>query len=81
MYWLITALYGYGWDERLALVRACAEGERPTGITEAAAAITTRYARVAAVTWDFFRALQEESRETPYPLEAFRLIERWDSSA
>lgn len=81
VYWLITALYGYGWDERLALVRACAEGERPTGIPEAAAAIITRYAPVAAVTWDFFRALQDESRDTPYPLEAFRRIERRDSPA
>ncbi|WP_165984317.1 protein kinase family protein [Streptomyces sp. YIM 98790] len=74
VYWLVTALYGYGWDERMALVRACAEGERPTGIPETAAAIITRHAPLAAVMWDFFRRLQEENRETPYPLEAIRRI-------
>lgn len=74
VYWLVTALYGYGWDERFALVRACAEGERPAGIPEAAAAIITRHAPLAAVMWDFFRRLQEENRETPYPLEAIRRI-------
>jgi hypothetical protein len=74
VYWLVTALYGYGWDERYALVRACAEGERPTGIPEAAAAIIVRHAPLTAVMWDFFRRLQEESRDTPYPLEAIRRI-------
>jgi hypothetical protein len=74
VYWLVTALYGYGWDERYAFVRACAEGERPTGIPEAAAAIIARHAPLTAVMWDFFRRLQEESRDTPYPLEAIRRI-------
>lgn len=79
VYWLITALYGYGWDERYALVRACAEGERPAGVPEAAAAVITRHAPFAVVMWDFFRRLQEESRETPYPLEAIRRIGQRDS--
>ncbi|TPQ22162.1 protein kinase family protein [Streptomyces sporangiiformans] len=79
VYWLVTALYGYGWDERYALVRACAEGERPTGIPEAASTIIARHAPLAAVMWDFFRRLQEESRETPYPLEAIRRIGQQDS--
>ncbi|WP_018546762.1 hypothetical protein [Streptomyces sp. LaPpAH-108] len=79
VYWLVNALYGYGWDDRLALVRACAEGERPTGIPEAAAALITRHAPLAAVMWDFFRKLQEEDRETPYPLEAIRRIGQQDS--
>ncbi|MEW2131349.1 protein kinase family protein [Streptomyces sp. NPDC005435] len=79
VYWLVTALYGYDWDERLALVRACAEGRRPTGIPEPAAALITRHAPLAAVMWDFFRRLQEENRETPYPLEALRRIEQRDS--
>jgi hypothetical protein len=78
VYWLVTALYGYGWDERYALVRACAEGERPPGIPEAAAAIIVRHAPFAVVVWDFFRRLQEESREIPYPLEAIRRIEQHD---
>ncbi|MGW5660673.1 protein kinase family protein [Streptomyces sp. NPDC003758] len=79
VYWLVTALYGYRWDERYALVRACAEGERPTGIPEAAAAIIARHAPLAVVMWDFFRRLQEESRETPYPLEAIRQIGQHES--
>jgi hypothetical protein len=79
VHWLVTTLYGYGWDDRDALVRACAEGERPTGIPEAAAAILTCYAPLAMVMWDFFRKLQEENRETPYPLEAIRRIGQQDS--
>ncbi|MGW4493108.1 protein kinase family protein [Streptomyces sp. NPDC004376] len=79
VYWLVTALYGYDWDERLALVRACADGERPTGIPAAAAALITRHAPLAAVMWDFFRKLQEENWETPYPLEALRHAGRQDS--
>jgi hypothetical protein len=68
--WLVTALYGYGKDERDALVRACAAGERPSGIPEAAGAIIARHAPLAAVMSDFFRKVQLESRQTPYPLEA-----------
>lgn len=79
VHWLVTTLYGYGRDERDALVRACTEGEYPTGIPEAAAAIIARHAPLAAVMWDFFRSLQEESRETPYPLEAIRRIGQQDS--
>jgi hypothetical protein len=69
VHWLVTALYGYGRKERDALVRACAEGERPTGLPDAAAAILARYSPLAAVMADFYRKLQEESRQTPYPLE------------
>ncbi|GII46695.1 hypothetical protein Psi02_31190 [Planotetraspora silvatica] len=60
--------------ERDALVRACAEGERPTGIPEAAAAILTRYSSLAVVMADFYRKLQEESRQTPYPLEEIHRV-------
>ncbi|MGW7291288.1 protein kinase family protein [Streptomyces xiamenensis] len=81
VYWLITALYGagYGWDERYALVRACAEGERLTGIPEAAASIITRHAPLAPVMWDFIRTFQQESRETRYPGEAIRRILQQDA--
>ncbi|MEU2870146.1 protein kinase family protein [Streptomyces olivoreticuli] len=77
--WLVTALYGYGRDDREAQVRAYAQGERPTGIPEAAAAILTRHAPLTAVMADFFRKLQRESRETPYPLEEIRRISRMRS--
>jgi hypothetical protein len=64
----------YGRDDREAQVRAYAQGERPTGIPEAAAAILTRHAPLTAVLADFFRKLQHESRETPYPLGEIRKI-------
>jgi hypothetical protein len=71
--WLVTALYGYQRDDREALVRACAEGERPRGIPAAAAAIIARHAPLAAVMSDFYRELRE-SREAPYPLERIREV-------
>jgi hypothetical protein len=76
VHWLVNALYGYGYgtDDRDALVRGWAEGERPTGVPEAAAAILTRYASLSVVMWDFIRKLQEENREAPYPLAAIRQI-------
>lgn len=65
--WLVTELYGYRGEEREAFVRACAEGERPPGIPEAAAALITRHAGQAAVMSEFSRRFQEESRLTPCP--------------
>jgi hypothetical protein len=76
--WLVTALYGYRVDDRAgryAQVRAYAEGKRPTGIPEKAAAILTRHAPIAAVMSDFQRRLRGESRRTPYPLEEIRRLE------
>lgn len=70
--WLVTALYGYQREDRegrYALVRAYAEGKRPTGIPEEAAAILARHAPIAAVMSDFNGKFQRQSRKTPYPLE------------
>lgn len=81
--WLITALFGYrreDQDGRYELVRAYAEGKRPTGIPEEAAAILVRHAPIAAVISDFNRKFQRESRQTPYPLEEIRRIGRTHSS-
>jgi hypothetical protein len=79
--WLVTALYGYqreDRDGRYALVRAYAEGKRPTGVPEAASAILTRHAPLAAGVSDFNLRLQRESRETPYPLEELdRIVSTW----
>ena len=73
--WLATALYGYGRDERAAFVRACAQGEPPTGVPPQIAALLTRHAPVAAVMTDFYRRFQQESRQTPYPLaELLRIV-------
>ncbi|WKX74132.1 hypothetical protein [Streptomyces sp. XD-27] len=75
--WLVTALYGYQREDqegRYALVRAYAEGKRPTGIPEEAAAILTRHAPIAAAMSDFNRKLQRQSRQTPYPLQEIRQL-------
>jgi hypothetical protein len=59
-------------EERCALIRACAEGEDPLGGPQEARAILSRHAPLAAVMTDFYGKVQDESRQTPYPLEALR---------
>ncbi|MGY1456446.1 protein kinase family protein [Streptomyces sp. SS8] len=76
--WLVTALCGYRVEDRegrRALVRAYAEGRRPTGIPEEAAQIIARHAPVAAVMSDFNHGFRYGSRQTPYPLDEIRRIE------
>jgi hypothetical protein len=70
--WLITALYAYERKERVALIRACAEGEDPPDGPQEARAILSRHAPLAVVLTDFYVKIQDESRETPYPLKALR---------
>ncbi|WUD79037.1 serine/threonine-protein kinase [Streptomyces sp. NBC_00510] len=75
--WLVTALFGFRREDRegrYALVRAYAEGNRPTGIPEVAAAILARHAPVAAVMSDFNLSFQRQSRQTPFPLEEIRRL-------
>ncbi|MEE1845374.1 MULTISPECIES: serine/threonine-protein kinase [unclassified Streptomyces] len=72
--WLVTAVHGYGRDDREARVRAYARGERPTGLPAAAASAVARHAPLTALMADFFRGLQHRSRETPYPLEEIRRV-------
>ncbi|TQK42518.1 hypothetical protein FBY35_3936 [Streptomyces sp. SLBN-118] len=73
--WLAFALYGYEPEERRAFVRTCAQGVVPHGeIPAEVAAVLVRHAPVAAVMGDFYRQFQQESRATPYPLEAIRRI-------
>ncbi len=79
--WLITALYGYKGEKRNAFVRACAQGEHPTGIPPQVAAILTRHAPLAAVMTDFYRRFQLESRQTPYPMEEIGRIGGLGSSS
>lgn len=70
--WLVTALYGYGREEREEFIRALAAGARPEGVPRSAAGLLTRYAPVAATMGDFSRLLVRESRLTPYPHEDLR---------
>ncbi|MFE3886181.1 hypothetical protein ACFXPQ_25275 [Streptomyces lydicus] len=82
--WVVTALYGCrreDRDGRYELVRAYAEGQRPTGIPEEAAAILARHAPIAAVLSDFHRTFQDHSRQTPYPLEEIRRLGGTHSSS
>jgi hypothetical protein len=75
--WLVVTLFGYRPEDREgreALVRACAEGERLTGIPDVAAAIIARYAPLTAVLADFSRGLREGNRRTPYPAEEIRRV-------
>lgn len=65
--WLVTALYGYWADDRYAFIRACAQGEQPTGVPQQVATILTRHAPVAAAMIAFYRGFRSESRLTPYP--------------
>ncbi|KND45076.1 hypothetical protein IQ64_09135 [Streptomyces stelliscabiei] len=67
--WLLKDLYDHDREEREVRIRAYAQGERPTGIPDAAAAVITRYAPLARVTADFFRRFEDETRRTPYPEE------------
>ncbi|MCX4902881.1 protein kinase family protein [Streptomyces sp. NBC_00878] len=72
--WLITDLYGYERTERMAAIRACAEGVGPSvGPPEATSALA-RHAPLAAVVTDFYLKLQNGSRETAYPLAAIHQI-------
>jgi hypothetical protein len=79
--WLAVALYGYEPEERKAFVRACAQGELPREVPTVVAAILVRYAPVAAVVGDFYHQFRQESRATPYPLEAIYRIRQHDSSS
>ncbi|WP_328474842.1 protein kinase family protein [Streptomyces sp. NBC_00448] len=75
--WLVTALYGFQRGDRTgryALVRSYAEGKRPTAVPPRAAALLTRHAPIAAVLSDFYIRFQEDSRQTPYPLDAVRRL-------
>lgn len=72
--WLAVALYGYQPEERKAFVGTCAQGVSPGRTPAAVAAVLVRYAPVAAVMGDFYRHFQQESRTTPFPLEAIHQV-------
>ncbi|MEW1718618.1 protein kinase family protein [Streptomyces sp. NPDC093109] len=74
VHWLAAHLYGCRGEERAALFRAWAGGERPTGIPAVAAAILARDAPLAVVVSEFLGALRGVSRATPYPLEEIRRV-------
>jgi hypothetical protein len=70
--WLLKDLYDHEPEEREVRIRAYAQGERPTGVPDEAAAVITRYAPLALVTAGFFRRFESESKHTPYPREELR---------
>ena len=75
--WLVTALYGLRREDRearYAQVCGYADGLRPTGIPEQAAAILARHAPIAAVMSGFNRTLQRQYGQAGYPLEEIQRI-------
>lgn len=76
--WLVTALTGTTDPaQRRALVSRYAEGEKPAGIAASetyAADIIMRYAPISVVVGEFYRALREDSKATPYPDEELRRV-------
>jgi hypothetical protein len=81
--WLVTAVYGYGRQERGAFMHACAEGQSPPktspvsgDVPEAARAILTRHTPLAAVFSDFYGGILDKGRGIPYPLAEIRRIGR-----
>ncbi|WP_327312855.1 hypothetical protein [Streptomyces sp. NBC_01235] len=72
--WLVTDLYRHRGEERAACVRACAQGLRPQGIPDGAAALVVRHAPVAEVMEGFERRFREESRSAPFPAETLRRV-------
>ncbi|MET8294739.1 serine/threonine-protein kinase [Streptomyces sp. NPDC005180] len=77
---LIRKLYGYERKEREALIRACAHGAAPPDGPQGARAVLTRHAPLAAVMTDFYGRIQDEDRQTPYPLEALQRALAGDES-
>ncbi|WP_420824674.1 protein kinase family protein [Streptomyces spiramenti] len=67
---LITGVYGYGREEREALLHACARGAAPPDGPPAAREIISRHAPLAAVMTEFHGRLQDGDRTAPYPAEA-----------
>jgi hypothetical protein len=74
-------MYGYDAEGRSAFLRACANGEIPTDLPAQIASIFSRHAPIASVMGDFHHELQQESRTTPYPLEAIRRIGHLDGAS
>jgi hypothetical protein len=72
--WLITALHGYQRNERVALLRACAAGQRTPGGSPRAQAIVSRHAPLAAVLTEFYLTIQDKNRASPYPARALRRL-------
>jgi hypothetical protein len=60
------------WQERFALIRRYAHGAALDALPASVAAITARYAPVAAIMNDFYRRLHGESRTTAFPAGALR---------
>lgn len=72
--WLAFALHSHEPEQRMAFVRTCAREVPPGGMPAGVAAVLVRYAPVASVMGDFYRRFQQESRATPFPLQAIGRI-------
>ncbi|MCX4744310.1 protein kinase family protein [Kitasatospora sp. NBC_01287] len=75
--WLVTELHHRSGSECDAIVHAYAAGRAPSAppgghLPTAATALLRRHAPLAAVMAEFYRDLQRESRETPFPVARLR---------
>lgn len=76
VHWLATFLCRERGVDRGSLLEACAKREAPAWVPEAAAAILTRQAPLAAAMVEFTRLLRTESVATPYPFERIQRLQR-----
>jgi hypothetical protein len=76
VHWLATFLCTEHGVERESLLEACAKGEAPAWVPEAAAAILLRQGPLAAAMVEFTRLLRTESVATPYPFGQIQRLQR-----
>ena len=67
--WLASNLLNIPWPDSLGYVREHLPDLRDLGLPCSAARIVARHAPVAAVMGDFYRALTETSKRTPFPAD------------
>ncbi len=68
--WLVHTQLGLSWPEVAVRLR----GTSSAGLSPAAADIVTRHRRAAVVFADFFEALVEVTKSTPYPAEELSAV-------
>lgn len=76
VHWLATFLCREHGVDRGSVLQACAKGEAPDWVPEAAAEILTTQGPLAAAMVEFTRLLRTESVTTRYPVEQMQRLQR-----
>ncbi|WP_194373270.1 protein kinase family protein, partial [Streptomyces alkaliphilus] len=71
---LLWMFSGLGVRDAAEVVRACAGGARPEGLSDAVAGIVTRHAPVTLVMTDFVLRMLDDPAGTPYPADELRRL-------